>query len=111
MDNKFICRGITNDNKFVYGYYAKIEKRHYIFSAKNCAINNFVDEHFSRIYGIIEITKEPDRSLEFKDKNGKKLYEKDIYLHKGMKFTASITSFKNKDIEIIGNAHNIKEEN
>jgi hypothetical protein len=128
MTNKFTARGISKETgKFVYGYYVKGSK-----GSKDEVLTN-VEAHYIVEEGIqpydvfphlsfTEITQEPDRCLDFKDKNGKIGYENDnieVYGENEGHFDLQQWNYRQqeywclaeqKDIEIIGNTHNIKEE-
>ena len=128
-NNKFICRGITKDNEFVYGYYAEIEERHFIFTDDSHEGGGYMD--CLCIYKYIEITQEPDKFC--RKINGKKLWENDkikdltnnkIYKvcfenfdwiaknskeYKGLRAVADNIKIFEKKVEIIGNTHNIKD--
>lgn len=84
--NKFIARGITKEGKFVYGYYAKIKEKHFIITSEALIIDDYpaiyihtLKDSFGELgiltSHLVEIIKEPDKCLNFKDKNGKMLYE------------------------------------
>lgn len=139
MKNKFQARGIIKfkDSKikrFCYGYYVKIQGKHYILP-DDCEFENIENSNQNGIVGFVEIIKEPDKF--FREIKGKKIWENDIerYEHfadgKSMGFmTATIFWCEEElawlvkdelghcygvrdydfDIEIIGNTHNIKEE-
>jgi hypothetical protein len=137
--NKFQARGIikfknSKIKRFVYGYYAKIQGKHFIIPSDveiECDYNNWQNVIFD---GIVEITKEPDKF--FREIKGKKIWENDIERYeqfvegKSISFmTATIFWCEEElawlvkdelghcygvrdydfDIEIIGNTHNVKE--
>lgn len=76
-NNKFIARGITKENKFVYGYPLFNGKKWflYIFERYKLPLKELKYEGKAV---ITEIIKAPDRCLQIKDRNGKMLYEDDI---------------------------------
>jgi hypothetical protein len=140
MKNKHICRGIIKfeDSKikrFCYGYYVKIQGKHYILP-DDCEFENleYKPNDEQGIVGFVEITKEPDKF--FREIKGKKIWENDIERYeqfvegKSIGFmTATIFWCEEElawlvkdelghcygvrdydfDIEIIGNTHNVKE--
>jgi hypothetical protein len=74
--SKFIARGITKDNKFVYGYYAKINEKHYILDVdSNYDYERGWGDAF--VDGLTEIIKEPDRQIGLLDINKNIIYEND----------------------------------
>jgi len=131
MTNKFQARGITKDNKFVYGYYFKADGNgeHYIIkpNVSFSAVNP--DEHGECDCGItdfVKITKEPDRFIELYSIKKEKIFENDKIICSYTKYTVrhninccafyatrkngSHQLYDGLDIKIIGNTHNIKME-
>lgn len=115
--NKFICRGITKTNKFVYGYY-------YFDPMFGENGGRFIFEEgydplfdFSRNRDFIHIiTQEPDRFIGLYDKNDKPLFINDKYIrYDAPRFKYYRAKIANKleisygEFEIVGNTHNIKE--
>lgn len=78
--NKHHCRGISKDTgKFVFGFpfYCGMNKKWYLI--KDSVKVKVIDEISIKQYlEYVEITQEPDRFTELKDKNSKLIYERDI---------------------------------
>lgn len=125
MTNKFLARGISKETgKFVYGYYVKIEKRHYLMETKTAPL--FEKGCLMVKDWLTEITKEPDRCTTYLDKNKKPIYENDKIRQvipfsfsfdkkkpqEILEFVAewSLTIRDSRQMKIIGNTHNIKEQ-
>jgi hypothetical protein len=78
-ENLFICRGISKDtNEFVYGYYVKIENKHYLIDKDTLMQNNdYMINYISHLF-FKEITQEPDRWVGLHCINGNMIFENDI---------------------------------